>query len=174
MSESYVGEIRMFAGNYAPKDWALCNGQLLSIAENEILFALIGTTYGGDGQTTFGLPDLRGRVPIHINPQYSLGAVGGTETVTLTTSQMPNHTHIAQATTAVGNTASPDNMLWATTSGYSNYSNDKDGAGHPLTPVAMNANASSSVGGNQPHNNMMPTVAISFIISLYGVFPSQQ
>ncbi|GLC86990.1 phage tail protein [Lysinibacillus piscis] len=173
MSESYLGEIRMFAGNYAPQGWALCNGGLLNITEHEALFALIGTTYGGDGQTTFKLPDLQGRVPIHVSPQYSLGVVGGTETVTLTANQMPKHTHVVQATTASGDTPSPNNMLWATTSGYSNYSNDKDGAGNPLTPVVMNANASSSVGGNQPHDNMMPSVTVSFIISLYGVFPSQ-
>ncbi|MGE7113763.1 phage tail protein [Lysinibacillus sp. NPDC047702] len=173
MSESYLGEIRMFAGNFAPQGWALCNGQILSISENEALFALLGTTYGGDGRTTFGLPDLMGRVPIHVSPQYSLGAVGGTETVTLTANQIPNHTHAVQATTAVGDTPSPSNVLWAETSGYSNYSNDTDGAGNPLTPVEMNATAISSAGNNQPHDNMMPSVAISFIISLYGYFPPQ-
>ncbi len=173
MSESYLGEIRMFAGNFAPQGWALCNGQLLSISENEALFALLGTTYGGDGQTTFKLPDLMGRVPIHVSPQYGIGVAGGTELITLTANQLPNHTHTVQSATAVGNTSTPTNKLWATTSGYSNYSNDKDGAGNPLTPVTMNANASSVVGGNQSHDNMMPTVAISFIISLYGVFPTQ-
>jgi microcystin-dependent protein len=173
MSESYLGEIRMFAGNFAPQGWDLCNGQLLSIAENEALFVLLGTTYGGDGQTTFGLPDLRGRVPIHVGPNYNLGAKGGTETVTLTANQMPTHTHTVQAITDAGNTSSPSNLLWAGTSGYSNYSNDKDGTGNPLPRVQMNAATISSVGGNQLHDNMMPTVTISFIISLYGVFPSQ-
>ncbi|MGE7694706.1 phage tail protein [Lysinibacillus sp. NPDC094177] len=173
MSESYLGEIRMFAGNYAPQGWALCDGKELEISENEALFVLLGTIYGGDGQNTFKLPDLRGRVPIHVSPQYNLGDVGGTETVKLTTNQMPIHTHTVQATTALGSTSSPSNMLWATTSGYSNYSNDKDGAGNPLTPVVMNANTNSVVGGNQPHDNMMPSVAISFIISLNGYFPPQ-
>lgn len=173
MSESYLGEIRMFAGDYAPPGWALCNGKSLNISENEALFALLRTTYGGDGQTTFKLPDLRGRVPIHVSPQYSLGDVGGTETVTLTTNQMPIHTHAVQATTEVGETSSPSNMLWAVTSGYSNYSNDKDGAGKPLTQVVMNANTILDEGGNQPHNNMMPSAVISFIISLNGYFPPQ-
>lgn len=173
MSESYLGEIRMFAGNFAPQDWAFCNGQLLNISENEALFVLLGTTYGGDGQTTFKLPDLRGRVPIHVSPQYSLGNAGGTEMVVLTTNQIPNHTHPVQAVTATGNTPSPSNMLWAGTSGYSNYSNDKDGAENPLPQVPMNATTIASVGGSQPHDNMMPSVTISFIISLNGIFPSQ-
>ncbi|MFP3917580.1 tail fiber protein [Lysinibacillus telephonicus] len=173
MSESYVGEIRMFAGNFAPNGWAFCNGQTLNISENEVLFALIGTTYGGDGQTTFNLPDLRGRIPIHVSPKYPLGVSGGTEKITLTESQIPNHKHPVHATSANGNEPSPSNMLWAVTSGYSNYSNDKNSSGNPLPTVPMSSTAVMSMGGNQPHENMMPSLPISFIISLYGNFPPQ-
>ena len=164
MSESYLGEIRMFAGNFAPQGWALCNGQVLSIAENEALFALLGTTYGGDGQTTFGLPDLQGRIPVHPSTAYPRGSKGGVETVTLIADQMPAHTHTANAINATGTALSPSNAVWA---------------GGPRetyasgTPAAMNATSISPVGGSQPHNNMMPSTAISFIISLYGVFPPQ-
>ncbi|MFB4330057.1 phage tail protein [Paenibacillus sp. CR_12] len=168
MSESYLGEIRMFAGNFAPQGWALCNGQLLSISENEALFALLGTTYGGDGQTTFALPDLQGRIPIHKNVAHPVGEKGGTESVTLTLNQMPQHTHIPHAngqTNAVGGT--PQNSIWGQTSRRS----FSDGSGK--TPVGMNTQLLSSVGGGQPHDNMMPTTTISFIISLYGVFPPQ-
>lgn len=173
MSESYIGEIRMFAGNFAPYGWALCEGQTLAIAENEALFALIGTTYGGDGQTSFNLPDLRGRTPIHVSTNHQLGSSGGTETVTLNANQIPNHNHPVHATTANGSEPSPSNMLWAVTSGYSNYSNDKDSNGNLLPKVPMSSNTVSSVGGNQPHENMMPSLPISFIISLYGIFPQQ-
>jgi len=167
MSESYLGEIRMFAGNYAPQGWALCNGQLLNIAENEALFALLGTTYGGDGQTTFALPDLRGRIPVHPSSGYPRGSSGGTETVTLTLDQLAAHTHVpnANATTAVGDTTA--NSVWSKTA----RRNFSDGSGKTL--VGMNAMALSPVGGGQPHDNMMPSTAISFIISLYGVFPPQ-
>jgi len=164
MSESYLGEIRMFAGNFAPQGWALCNGQLLSIAENEALFALLGTTYGGDGQNTFGLPDLQGRIPVHPNTAYPLGSKGGTETVTLTAAQMPAHTHTANAVNSPAASLSPSNAVWAAGP------REIYAAG---TPSAMNAASISPVGGSQPHDNMMPSTAISFIISLYGVFPPQ-
>ncbi|RIX50712.1 phage tail protein [Paenibacillus nanensis] len=167
MSESYLGEIRMFAGNFAPQGWALCNGQLLSIAENEALFALIGTTYGGDGQTTFALPDLQGRIAVHPNSSLPRGSKAGTETVTLTLNQLAPHTHVPNAISAFGQGDSPSNSVWAQTS-YSNYTNP---TGNTL--VGMNAAALSPVGGNQPHDNMMPTTVISFIISLYGLFPPQ-
>ncbi|WP_284638160.1 phage tail protein [Paenibacillus silviterrae] len=167
MSESYLGEIRMFAGNFAPQGWALCNGQLMSIAENEALFALLGTTYGGDGQTTFALPDLRGRLPIHPSTDYALGSQGGTETVTLLSNQLPVHTHTANASTAEATDVSPTNDVWAATI-KAHYSN-----GTGQTPAAMNAGAIESIGGGQAHDNMMPTLTISFIISLYGVFPPQ-
>lgn len=167
MSESYLGEIRMFAGNFAPNGWALCNGQLLSIAENEALFALLGTSYGGDGQTTFALPDLQGRVAVHPSTNYPRASKSGTETVTLTLNQLPAHTHVANANSAISTSSSPVNSLW----GANQISSFSDGAGS--TPVQMNAQLLTAVGGNQPHDNMMPSVSISFIISLYGVFPPQ-
>lgn len=164
MSESYLGEIRMFAGNFAPQGWALCNGQLLNIAEHEALFALLGTTYGGDGQTTFALPDLQGRVPVHPNPQYPRGTKGGSETVTLVLDQLPQHTHLANANNTISDDDTPVNSVWGKTL-YKMYASG--------TTQNMNSQSISPVGGNQPHNNMMPTTAISFIISLYGVFPPQ-
>ncbi|MFF2158148.1 phage tail protein [Paenibacillus chitinolyticus] len=165
MSESYLGEIRIFAGNYAPQGWALCNGQILNISENEALFALLGTTYGGDGRTTFALPDLQGRVPVHPSPSYARASKGGTETVTLTSSQLPQHTHIVNATMNAGTVDSPVNATWtsAPTNIYSNTG----------TTTPMSALTVSSAGGNQPHSNMMPTLSVSFIISLYGVYPPQ-
>src|SRR5690606_27114112 len=138
--------IRMFAGNFAPQGWALCNGQLLSIAEYEPLFALLGTTYGGDGQTTFGLPDLQGRVPVHPSPQLVRGSKGGTETVSLTANQLPQHTHVANASAEHAEGDTPANLLWGTTLA-SNY-----GTG---STVPMNAALVSPVGGGQPHSNMM-------------------
>lgn len=162
--ESYVGEIRMFAGNYAPQGWALCNGQLLSIAEYDVLFALLGTTYGGDGQTTFGLPDLQGRAPLHVSTTYPLGSKGGTETVTLTANQMPMHTHVPNATTSTAESTDPSNKVWAKGT-YESYA--------AVAPdAAMSPASISAAGGSQPHENMMPSLAISYIISLYGIFPS--
>lgn len=168
MSDCYLGEIRMFAGNYAPSGWALCNGQLLSISEYNALFALLGNRYGGDGETTFALPDLRGRIPIHTSQNYLLGASGGTEEVTLTARQLPAHTHQPTIVTQAGNVASPTNAFWATTtaSNYSELDTDKI--------VSMNTSLISSQGGGQSHENMMPSLTISFIIALFGVFPSQQ
>ncbi|MBL0386543.1 phage tail protein [Tumebacillus sp. ITR2] len=167
MSEPYMGEIRMFAGNFAPVGWALCQGQVLSIAEYDALFALLGTTYGGDGVTTFALPDLQGRVPLQSNSTYPLGAKAGSETVTLITNQLPAHSHAPLATTAQGTQNSPGNAIWAAT-GVTDYS---DGSGS--TPVNMSPQAITAVGGNQPHTNMMPTLTLSFIIALEGIFPSQ-
>lgn len=161
--EPYVGEIRMFAGNFAPQGWALCNGQIMSIAENDMLFSLLGTTYGGDGQTTFGLPDLRGRAPLHTSPTYPLGATGGTETVTLTANQMPAHTHIPNATVSTAELTNPANSLWAKGT-YACYA-------VAAPDVAMSPNSVAPVGGSQPHDNMMPSLTISYIISLYGVYP---
>lgn len=166
MTESYVGEIKMFAGDYVPEGWAFCDGSLLPIVENEMLYALIGTTYGGDGRTKFQLPDLRGRVPIHYSSSYPLGMKAGTETVSLIQSELPIHTHTVQASSDVGDSDSPDNALWAKTTGYSNYSDS-------AALVPMSAQAISVVGGNQPHDNMMPSLTISFIIALQGIFPSQ-
>jgi microcystin-dependent protein len=172
MSESYVGEIRMFAGNFAPRGWALCNGQLLSIAENEILFSLLGTTYGGDGQATFAVPDLRGRVPVHFGSSaafgttYSLGQMGGTETVTLTSQQLPAHSHPVGIQTGQGTTDDPVNAVWA------NSSLKQYGSG--TASGQMSPSAVGSIGGNQPHDNMMPSLGLQFIISLQGYYPSQQ
>lgn len=174
MSNPYVGEIRMFGGNFAPAGWMFCDGQLLPISENETLFNLIGTTFGGDGQSTFGLPDLRGRVPIHAGTAksgttYILGESGGVESVTLTTNQMPIHNHPALAA-STGQVASPAGGVLATAvssqAGMKIYS-----TAAPTT--ALNASSISASGGSQPHDNIQQTLAVSFIISLFGIFPSQ-
>lgn len=170
MSDQYMGEIRMFAGGYAPQGWALCNGQLLPITDNEALFTLIGTTYGGDGMTTFGVPDLRGRVPISVGngggSNYMLGQKSGAEGVTLLTSQMPAHGHLPAAQSAPGNQPLPINNVWAAKQVF-----EKSAADIPL--VAMSSTAVSSAGGNQPHDNLMPFMALTFIIAIQGIFPSQ-
>jgi microcystin-dependent protein len=170
MSSPYVGEIRLFAGNFAPQGWAFCDGQLLSIAENTVLFELIGTTYGGDGQVTYALPDLRGRVPVHqgSNGQsnYIVGESGGVETVTVTTGQMPAHRHAMLASTsAAGATHGPAEVLG------SSAAMKLYGTGTPN--MAMDPNAITRVGGGQPHDNLPPFVALSYIVSLFGIFPSQ-
>lgn len=167
MSECFLGEIRMFAGNYAPQDWLLCNGQLLGISGNETLYTLLGTTYGGDGVNTFGLPDLRGRVPIHKDATHPLGQRAGSETVTLLASQLPVHTHLAAAQKAAGTASGPANAVWAGTAA-NNYSTTVTGLSN-MSPAAI-----SSVGGSQPHENMMPYLTVSFIIATVGIFPSQQ
>jgi microcystin-dependent protein len=171
MSDPYVGEIRIFAGNFAPAGWALCEGQLMSISENSTLYNLIGTTYGGDGQSTFGLPDLRGRSPVHQGTNqgiaYVVGSSGGVETVQLTTAQLPVHTHAPQASTgANGNPVnSPAGAVWSGWTG---------GQYTTQTPTSpLNATAIANNGGSQPHDNMVPFQVINFIISLYGVYPSQ-
>lgn len=164
--ETYIGEIRMFAGNFAPMGWAFCDGSILPIAENDALFSLLGTTFGGDGQTTFALPDLRGRVPMHMSPAYPQGQKGGSETVTLVQAQMPAHSHTVGAQVDAGTATHPENAVWAQ-SGTSAYASVNANA-------AMNAQAIAATGGNQPHENMMPFLCVSFIISLYGVYPSQQ
>ena len=169
MSNPYVGEIRMFGGNFAPQGWAFCDGQLLAIAENDALFALIGTTYGGDGQSTFALPDLRGRIPLHqgqgssLSPHY-LGEHGGAETVTLTTAQLPNHTHrLASGFAAMyGDPSGASVADTGTTAIYGTGSANVD-----MAPAA-----SVPAGGSQPHNNLMPYQCVNFIISLFGIFPS--
>jgi microcystin-dependent protein len=167
----YVGEIRLFAGNFAPAGWEFCAGQLLAISENETLFQLIGTTYGGDGQSTFALPDLRGRVPVHMGTgsdgtNYVIGEAGGIETVTLTVNQIPVHSHgmIVSGAPAIETVPLPDHVLAST--------NEVRYASSLETPVQMSPQAVSAVGGSQPHENMMPFVTINFIISLFGIFPS--
>ncbi|HEY3762544.1 MAG TPA: tail fiber protein [Verrucomicrobiae bacterium] len=164
MPSPYVGEIRLFAGNFAPANWFFCSGQLLPITQYEAFFNLIGTTYGGDGVTTFALPDLRSRVPIHQGNGFVLGQNAGTELVTLLTTQIPSHTHSAVATSNNGSSNNPANNLWANWTG-SQYSDQ--GANSQ-----MNAGALASAGGNQPHENRIPYVALNFIISPFGVFPS--
>jgi len=165
MSQPFVGEIRMAGFNFPPAGWARCDGSLLPIAENDTLFNLIGTTYGGDGQSTFALPDLRGRMPVHAGNGLTLGQVGGVEQVTLTSNQIPSHTHAAQAQNSVGNSASPANSVWA------NSTLNQFTAGPAA--AAMNAANVAASGGNQPHDNMMPFTAVNFIISLFGIYPTQ-
>lgn len=163
MSQPYVGEIRMFAGNFAPAGWMFCQGQLLPISEYETLFNLIGTTYGGDGQNTFGLPDLRGRLPMHMGSGFVLSQSGGAETVTLNTNQIPNHNHTVLATTNPNTATLPGGNFLA--SGPDIYDQGKAGN-------ATMAPTLSLEGGNQPHDNFQPYLCVSFILSLFGVYPS--
>jgi microcystin-dependent protein len=172
MSQPYVGEIRMFGGNFAPSGWMLCQGQLLAIAENDTLFNLIGTTYGGDGQENFALPDLQGRIPIHqgTNPKggstYVLAQNGGAEQVTLTTQQIPIHNHSFAVSTALVNGNTPKNNVLGQSATFQMYIQQP-----PSVPMANNA--LSIVGGSQPHDNFQPYLCINFIISLFGIFPHQ-
>lgn len=170
MSDPYVGEVRLFAGNFAPLGWAFCQGQLVPISENETLFNLIGTTYGGDGQQTFALPDLRGRVPVHQfqGPGLSsrqMGEMAGTESVTLTVGQMPAHSHALRASTAAASVTTPAGALLGATS-VNSY--DNASAGTPMAAAAI-----TGAGGSQPHDNMAPTLALNYIISLFGIYPTQ-
>ena len=167
MAQPYVGEIRIFAGNFAPVGWALCDGQTLPISENETLFQLIGTTYGGDGQSTFQLPDLRGRIPIHQGGGFILAENGGVEEVTLTTAQIPLHTHPFVADNSAGNSPNPSNTV--TIAGSPNLNIYRE---FPASS-AMSSSAISPAGGSQPHTNFQPYLCVNFIISLFGIFPSQ-
>jgi microcystin-dependent protein len=164
VSQPYVGEIRMFAGNFAPAGWMFCEGQLLPISEYETLFNLIGTTYGGDGQSTFQLPDLRGRLPVHFGNGFTLAETGGAETVTLTTSTIPAHSHPFLASLTAGGTRNPTGNVLGTAVGGSFYDQ--------LTPTTALGASISNIGGSQPHDNFQPYLCVSFIISLFGVFPS--
>ena len=170
MSDPFIGEIRLFAGNFAPRNWAFCSGQILSIAQNTALFSLLGTTYGGNGQTTFALPDLRGRVPMGrgqgpgLSPR-DLGEVAGAENVTLTSNQIPAHRHALRASTTAASVTTPGGALLGTTS-----VNSYDTAS---ASVAMAPGAIGITGGSQPHNNMAPTQTLNYIIALFGVFPSR-
>ncbi|GAA3452175.1 phage tail protein [Dactylosporangium matsuzakiense] len=170
MSNPYVGEIRMFAGTFAPAGWVDCNGQLLPISDNEALFSLLGTVYGGDGQSTFGVPDLRGRTPMHMGagPGLSartIGESGGAETVTLTVSALPAHGHQPAAATASGTADSPAGGYWATMP-------DTPYAAAPVSRVPMHGSALTPAGAGQPHENRPPYQTIRFILSLNGIFPS--
>lgn len=176
--DNFLGEIRLFAGNFPPRGWAFCDGALLAIAQNDALFALIGTTYGGDGQSTFALPDLRGRVPLHqgtlAGNNYVIGQQAGAESVTLTSSQLPPHSHSASASLA----APPATGTGISLAGPGTYVPAAPGkprlyAPAGSSPAAMAAQAIQATGGGQPHNNMAPFLALSFIIALEGIFPSQ-
>jgi len=176
MATPFLGHIAMFAGNFAPRGWADCSGQLLAISQNEALFAIVGTTYGGNGQTTFALPDLRGKTPVHsgnsngpgLSPRV-LGEIGGVENVTVLTGQLPQHNHLLSASSAGGNSVSPQNALISTDPGGAS-------AGFSTNPppnTALLASAVSPAGGNQPHNNMPPFLTIRYIVAMEGIFPSR-
>ena len=174
MSEPFIGEIKIFAGSFAPRGYAFCDGQLLPINQNTALFSILGTTYGGDGRTTFGLPDLRGRIPMHPGhgpglSQRRLGERAGQESVTLSESQMPVHAHSAQGTQETADSNSPMNALWATTQGNGKKLYD----GSPTPNAAMNPGAIGNSGGGQGHENKQPYLCVNFIIALQGVFPSR-
>jgi microcystin-dependent protein len=176
MATPYVGEIRLFAGNFAPEGWAMCAGQTVQISQNPVLFQLIGTTYGGDGVSTFQLPDLRSRVPVHQGTPsggstYPIGMVAGQETVTLNDAQMPRHTH-SFATTSSGQVQSPANAFPATinNNGQANITLYGNGNAKPTTLAPSSIKPSA---GGQPHENIQPYVCLTFIISLYGIYPSQ-
>ncbi|HEX2085006.1 MAG TPA: tail fiber protein [Solirubrobacteraceae bacterium] len=165
MAQPYVGEIRMFAGNYAPAGWMFCEGQLLPISENETLFQLIGTTYGGDGQETFALPDLRGRIPMHQGNGFILAETGGVEEVTLTIQQIPSHTHPLLASTSAGSANSPAGNVLAGSPTIDMYRETSPS-------VALAPTTVGPTGGSQPHTNFQPYLCVNFILSLFGIFPS--
>lgn len=167
MAQPYVGEIRMFGGNFAPAGWMFCSGQILPISGNEVLFTLIGTTYGGDGQSTFALPNLQSRFPMHQGNGFILAQTGGVESVTLTVNQIPSHSHTPDSNNA-GVSDSPTNNVWGKSTAGKPYVNVAGGV-----PVAFNAATVQNAGGSQPHDNMHPFLCIAFIISLFGIFPSQ-
>lgn len=177
MSNPYLGEVRPFAGNFAPRGWALCNGALLSIAANNALFALLGTTYGGNGVTTFGVPDLRGRLALSQGQgpgltNRVLGEVSGTETVTITTQTMPAHTHAVQVSNGAPTQPSPNGAIPSTPGQSALFYLPTSGTG-TQTPATLAPDTCMNTGGNQPHDNIMPIVAITYIIATSGIFPSR-
>jgi microcystin-dependent protein len=173
MSEPFIGEIRMVGFNFAPRGWALCNGQLLPIASNEALFSLLGTIYGGDGRTTFGLPNLQGRVPMHqgagagLTPRV-IGETAGQEAVTLLESQLPAHTHKARASSLKGNTNSPVGRVWSKDAGVQSATYTSSAADADMGPSAI-----ASAGGGAPHDNMPPYLVVNFVIALQGIYPAR-
>ena len=180
MSSPYIGEIRMFAGSFAPVGWAFCAGQLMPISENDALFTLIGTTYGGDGQETFGLPDLQGRVPVHmgqgpgISQNYQIGEKAGVESVTLTTQQIPIHNHAAIASANAADTNIPTANTILASMGPAGIAQVPCYLPFPnAAQVNLNAQSIGPAGGSQPHENMQQYLCLTFIISLFGIFPTQ-
>jgi microcystin-dependent protein len=172
MTQPYIGEIRMFGGNFAPYGWAFCNGALQSISQNDTLYNLIGTTYGGDGQQTFALPDLQGHIPIHQGQgnglsTYVLGQKAGSETVTLTSSQLPSHPHTAMGSATGTQQTNPANATWG-----NNQLPNTFGPGTSANGT-MNMGSTSMTGNSQPHDNLIPFLVVSFIIALTGIYPSQ-
>ena len=167
MAEPFLSEIRIFSFQFAPKGWALCNGQFLAISQNQALFSLLGTTYGGNGQTTFALPNLQGRVPLHQGDALTMGQAAGTSTVTITQPTMPAHPHVINASSTDGNASAPTNHILARE------------VGNPYRPpadgdlIALNPAMITNTGGSQPHENMMPYLTLNFCIALSGIFPSQ-
>jgi microcystin-dependent protein len=168
MAQPFVGEIRMFGGNFAPAGWAFCDGRLQPISQNGTLFALIGTTYGGDGQSTFGLPDLRGRLPVHQGAGLTIGQMAGAETTTITETEIPSHSHQWLASSAQSSQSTPIGNVTADTKAADANVYGPFTAATPLDPAAV-----GSSGGSQPHENRMPFLCVSFIISLFGIFPSR-
>jgi microcystin-dependent protein len=168
MAQPYVGEIRMFAGTFAPAGWAFCDGRPMPISEHEVLFQLIGTMYGGDGQETFNLPNLQGRLPMHVGTNFPQAQSAGTEEVTLTVQQLPGHTHPLVASTAAGTTPSPSGSVLAA-SGSSNVFR----AGPAPGTATLSTQTVGPAGGSQPHTNLQPYLCVNFIISLFGIFPTQ-
>jgi microcystin-dependent protein len=165
MAEPFLSEIRLMSFGFPPKGWALCDGQLLPINQNQALFALLGTTYGGNGQTNFALPDLRGRVPLHMGSGHTLGERGGEQAHTLSISELPVHTHVLKASSLGGNQPTPDNAVMASSPRNPIY-------GPAKGQVSVNAGTVASMGGSQAHLNMQPFLALSFCIALQGIFPS--
>jgi microcystin-dependent protein len=164
-TDPFIGQIGIASFNFPPKGWALCNGQLLPINQNQALFSLLGTTYGGDGRVNFALPDLRGRVPMHVGNGHTLGERTGEENHTLSIAEMPQHTHIPQGSSNPPDASTPQNNFWASNTGFSPYSGT---ANEAMSPTAI-----SGVGGSQPHFNMSPFLTLNFCIALVGIFPSQ-
>jgi microcystin-dependent protein len=165
MSEPFLSEIKIVSFNFPPKGWALCNGQFLPINQNQALFALLGTTYGGNGQTNFALPNLRGRVPIHFDASHDLGEAAGSTSVTVNIQQLPTHTHALMGSQTPGDTPSPTGTVLADSIALIYAA--------PSALTTLNPISVSSVGGSQPHNNMMPYLTLNFIIALQGIFPSR-
>lgn len=165
MSEQYIGEIRSFSFGFAPQGWHSCDGSILPIMQNQALFSILGTTYGGDGRTTFALPDLRGRVPVHSNKAIPLGASAGEEAHTLTVNEMPSHIHLVNANNTTGTAQTSTDNVWANSGAIHSYS--------PKMATPMSSNALTMAGNSQPHSNMQPYTVLNYCIAVTGIFPSR-